>query len=429
MGTINIGKVRLSFEGTYDSTLAYTVHDTVLFSDESYACILNASAGTTPANASYWQKLAAKGSNGSNGANGDDGATGSTGPTGAAGPQGVAGVQGSNGTQGSQGDVGSTGAVGAAGAVGPQGDTGSTGPTGAAGPQGAQGTQGTTGDAGATGAVGSTGPAGNTGAAGSTGNAGPTGSQGPQGNTGSTGSTGATGPGANQSLNTNSNVTFAQVYNTGWFRNQNNNEGMYNTNNGAHLYSSASNQWNQGGGGTSQYYRMRTTHNSTVIGTMHANTSYQHGFLNTSDGWKFFADNSNNFYAYGNVTAYYSDTRLKDDQMSLQPDQALNMIKSMDVKSFTWNALTKENPAIDTGSSEIGLIAQELEHILPSAVIINKASNPSSAQIEQAEEAGEPTPENPDYKTINWNKIVPLLIGAIKDLTAKVEVLEAEGKE
>lgn len=73
---------------------------------------------------------------------------------------------------------------------------------GATGPSGVTGASGSTGPQGLPGATGSQGP---NGATGSTGPLGATGSQGPQG------ATGASGPGADQSLNTNSNVTFATV--------------------------------------------------------------------------------------------------------------------------------------------------------------------------------------------------------------------------
>lgn len=80
--------------------------------------------------------------------------------------------------------------------IGPTGPTGPSGPQGVAGPTGPQGPQGDTGP---------TGPQGPTGATGATG---PTGPQGP---TGSTGPTGPTGPGADQTLNTTSNVVFNSV--------------------------------------------------------------------------------------------------------------------------------------------------------------------------------------------------------------------------
>ena len=222
----------------------------------------------------------------------------------------------------------------------------------------------------------------------------------------------------------NAGPTFSNVYTDGWYRNNAINEGLFNEATGAHFYASAANEWNMGGGNTHAYLRMRNNHQSTIIGTMHANTSYQHGFLNTSDGWKFFADNSNNFYCYGNITAYYSDTRLKDEQTQLTSGSGLALINQLKVKSFVWNALTEENPSIETGSTEIGLIAQELELLIPNAVVINEASNPSSAQIEKAKEEGLPVPETPDYKTINYDKLIPFLIQAVQDLKAEIETLK-----
>ena len=220
--------------------------------------------------------------------------------------------------------------------------------------------------------------------------------------------------------------TFTEVYANSWLRNNNVNTGLYNQGVGAHWYAGSGGEWNMGGGNTHQYLRMRTQHESTIIGTMHANTSYQHGFLNTSDGWKFFADNSNNFYCYGNITAYYSDTRLKDNQTQLTSGSGLALINQLKVKSFVWNNLTEDNPSIETGTTEIGLIAQEVEHLIPNAVVINEASNPSSAQIEQAEKEGLPVPEVPNYKTINYDKLIPFLVQSIQDLSSEIDELKRQ---
>ena len=112
---------------------------------------------------------------------------------------------GPSGPQGAVGPTGPQGSTGATGATGPQGPAGATG---AAGPQGPQGVAGPQGPQGNVGATGPTGPQGNTGA---------TGPQGPQGDTGATGPQGPAGPqgpqgpGANQSLDTTSDVTFNSV--------------------------------------------------------------------------------------------------------------------------------------------------------------------------------------------------------------------------
>lgn len=87
-------------------------------------------------------------------------------------------------------------------------DIGLVGPTGPTGPTGATGATGPTGPTGTTGAVGATGP---TGAQGPTGPTGATGATGATGSTGAQGPTGPQGPGANQSLDTSSYVTFGSV--------------------------------------------------------------------------------------------------------------------------------------------------------------------------------------------------------------------------
>jgi hypothetical protein len=212
---------------------------------------------------------------GATGAQGVTGATGPTGPQGSTGIKGSTGATGlgATGATGIQGNIGNDGSTGATGPQGIQGATGSTGPTGiqgATGPQGSTGATGLDGATGSTGPVGATGPFGPPGPQGATGS-GATGATGAQGATGITwrqtwssantydyndvvyyagssyictapvnpasavtpdvgtanwalfvlkgsngadggqGATGATGPGANQSLNTSSNVTFASL--------------------------------------------------------------------------------------------------------------------------------------------------------------------------------------------------------------------------
>lgn len=207
---------------------------------------------------------------GATGARGSTGATGATGPAGATGSQGATGLgaTGATGIQGNIGSTGSTGATGIQGNIGSTGSTGATGIQGSTGPQGSTGATGLDGATGSTGPVGATGPFGPSGPQGSTG-MGATGATGAQGATGVTwrqtwssantyayndivyysgssyiciapidpasaitpdvatanwallvlkgtdgsngniGATGASGPGADQSLNTTSNVTFA----------------------------------------------------------------------------------------------------------------------------------------------------------------------------------------------------------------------------
>ena len=196
MATINIGRVRMAFKGTWDAAENYVALDSVEHNGSSYGATQDVPLNTAPPNATYWQLLAAKGTDGTNGTNGATGAQGPAGPTGAEGPQGVKGDTGDTGPQGIQGETGETGATGPAGAVGPTGPVGpagAQGDEGPVGPQGPQGLTGATGDTGPQGLQGDTGPTGPTGAAGATGPTGPTGPVGPQGDEGDVGPQGPQG--------------------------------------------------------------------------------------------------------------------------------------------------------------------------------------------------------------------------------------------
>jgi hypothetical protein len=109
--------------------------------------------------------------------------------------------------------------------------------------------------------------------------------------------------------------------------------------------------------------------------------------------------------ATDNITAYYSsDKRLKENIIPLS--NALNKISRINGVEFDW---TQEY--IDTHGGEdgyfvrrrdVGIIAQEIKEVLPE-VVAEKIDG---------------------YLAVRYEKIVPLLIEAIKELTAKVQLLE-----
>lgn len=103
----------------------------------------------------------------------------------------------------------------------------------------------------------------------------------------------------------------------------------------------------------------------------------------------------------GNITAYYSDMRLKDVQGPIL--NALDKVKTLDGFYFKANALAKKMGYTD--EVQIGLSAQAVEAILPEII--------------------KPAPIDKDYKTLDYAKLVPLLIEAIKELSAEVEALKA----
>ena len=72
MATLNLGRIKPVFRGAYAGGTAYVVDDIVTSGGETFICI-QASTGNATSNATYWTKLAEKGTNGTNGT--DVGAT------------------------------------------------------------------------------------------------------------------------------------------------------------------------------------------------------------------------------------------------------------------------------------------------------------------------------------------------------------------
>jgi len=104
----------------------------------------------------------------------------------------------------------------------------------------------------------------------------------------------------------------------------------------------------------------------------------------------------------GDITANTSDARLKDVIGIIEnPLEKLSKINGYD---FTWNETAKslEDNTFDD-EPQIGVMAQEIEEVLPSVV------KPSAFE---------------GYNTVQYEKIVPLLIESIKELQKEVESLK-----
>jgi hypothetical protein len=327
-----------------------------------------------------------QGTAGATGATGSPGSTGSQGATGSTGPQGPTGSTGATGSQGATGSTGSTGPQGTAGspgATGPQGPTGTAGATGPQGTAGATGATGASGPQGPTGTAGATGPQGTAGATGSTGSQGATGSTGPQGPTGSTGPTGATGSSA--SVTSESVVSalgytpvqqgtgigqLANVVKLGWSGSRVK-VTIDATDMGNVVFDgnlSTINRVKTDGISYGSYGSISVTGSTNgysgvvlndVAGILMDNGS-THGYYRNNNTWLWQCDNSGNFVATGNVTAY-SDERLKKNWRPL-PDNFIENLSMVRYGIFD---------RIDTGETQVGLSAQNIQALLPDAVNVN----------------------------------------------------------
>jgi hypothetical protein len=318
-------------------------------------------------------------SDGPQGPQGNQGSTGPQGTTGAQGPQGFQGTTGVQGPQGFQGDAstvagpqgpqgnqGSTGPQGTTGAQGPQGFQGITGTTGPQGPQGFQGDASTVaGPQGPQGNQGSTGPQGPTG--GPPGPQGPTGATGPQGPTGAQGTAGSTGP-----------------------------QGPTGTAGPTGPQGPTGTTGPQGAQGT-QY----TTSSSVQLGSLGIGTAA--------------SGTTGEIRATNNITAYYSDERLKQKTGKLE--NALYLLKQLDGFRYRANEIA-EKYGYQSKHVEVGLSAQQVQKILPEIVELA----PFDTDVIEGKlisKSGE------DYLTIHYERVVPLLVEAIKELNEEVERIKS----
>jgi hypothetical protein len=120
----------------------------------------------------------------------------------------------------------------------------------------------------------------------------------------------------------------------------------------------------------------------------------------------------------GEITAYSSDARLKDNVTVIT--DALEKVIMLRGVSFDWNDTAEEFGFSPEQQHDIGVIAQELELVLPEAV--RPAPFDRDLQDPSKSKSGE------NYLTVQYEKLTALLIEAVKELNTKVTCLENEIK-
>ena len=109
----------------------------------------------------------------------------------------------------------------------------------------------------------------------------------------------------------------------------------------------------------------------------------------------------------GDVLAFsttVSDKKFKNNINQIK--SGLEKVKKLRGVEFDWNATSRK------GTRDIGVIAQEVEEVIPEVV------------REKVPCVGEFCENTEKYKTVDYSKLVPVLIEAIKDLSEEVEELK-----
>lgn len=178
-----------------------------------------------------------------------------------------------------------------------------------------------------------------------------------------------------------SNQTITELYNNAWYR-TNGNGGWYNQ--------------THGGGINMQ--------DSTYVRTYGSKQLYVNNHIKSS----------------ANVYAYWSDDRLKTKIGNI--DNALDKVQSLSGFTYTRNDVAKSH-GFDGDEVEVGVSAQEVKAVLPQAIHLAPFDEKVEDDGTIVSESGE------DYMTVDYPRLVPLLIEAIKELKAEVNNLQAQVKE
>ena len=109
--------------------------------------------------------------------------------------------------------------------------------------------------------------------------------------------------------------------------------------------------------------------------------------------------------ATNNITAYYSDERLKDFEGTIP--NALDKVSQIGGYYFRENETAKEL-GYDNDELQVGVNAQEIQKVMPEVV--------------------KEAPISSEYLTVQYEKLVPLLIESIKELKQEIEELKWQHK-
>jgi hypothetical protein len=192
-----------------------------------------------------------------------------------------------------------------------------------------------------------------------------------------------------------SSPTFTEVYANNWFRNNEANEGLYNTATTQHWSSRENGYWDASSTTSVSGIRFYTGgHVRDLRGYVYADNSNQIGFLNSGGSWSLRCDNAGNVTATGDVTAY-SDARIKTEVKTVE--NALNKVLAL-------RGVTYKRTDTEDKSTKLGVIAQEVKEILPEVVSENQDG----------------------MLTVSYGNMVGVLIEAMKEQQQVIETLEAK---
>jgi hypothetical protein len=163
--------------------------------------------------------------------------------------------------------------------------------------------------------------------------------------------------------------------------------------------------------GNQSYFKARMY---TQVGSSYANTRF---ILDVADNARTLAtrlyfDNGSAYFS-GDVVAYSSDKRLKENVTPI--GDSLNKIKQISGVYFDWKDKIEGTDFVPAQKHDVGVIAQDVQKILPEVVTLAPFDTDSYGKSKSGE----------NYLTVKYDKLVPLLIEAIKEISTENQELKA----
>lgn len=121
-------------------------------------------------------------------------------------------------------------------------------------------------------------------------------------------------------------------------------------------------------------------------------------------------DNSSNLSVTNDITSFASDRRLKENITII--GDALNKVMALDGIVYNFNNLAKSF-GFNNSKSIAGLLADQVESVLPQAVCLAPFDTSNIGESISGQ----------NYKTVQYEKLVPLLVEAIKELNIKFNTI------
>lgn len=119
--------------------------------------------------------------------------------------------------------------------------------------------------------------------------------------------------------------------------------------------------------------------------------------------------------ATNTITAFYSDKRLKNEVSKIE--NALDKLEQLTGVIYTQNKLAEQFGYNDY-SEQVGLYAQDVKKVQPQAV------KPAPFDITRGDDGVEYSKSGENYLTVQYERLIPLIVEAIKELRQEVKSLK-----